>query len=117
MSWDVEMIHPETREIATLPVSHEDGGTYVLGGNKEAHLNITYNYSRLFKLHLCLEGLSYLDQKKGEEVIVILTRAVGLLGVKTDPDYWKPTLGNAGHTLNILLQWARWFPEYIFRVR
>jgi len=30
--------------------------------------------------------------------------------------YWKPTPGNAGYDLNILLQWARQHPEGIFEV-
>jgi len=116
MSFDVELVHAETEAIAILPVSHDDGGTIVKGGSNEAYLNITYNYSQLFKIALHPEGLRHLNRKTARDVILPLSIAVEKLGIDTDPDYWKATPGNAGHALNILLRWARWFPDHVFIV-
>lgn len=116
MSYDVELINPETEEIAILPVAHDDGGTHVQGGSNDAYLNITYNYSKLFKI-FHPEGIRYLDGKTGDECILMLSRGVDALGVDQDEDYWKATPGNAGHALNVLLRWAKWFPNYVFKVR
>ena len=45
-----------------------------------------------------------------------IDEAVKKLGTTQDSDYWKPTPGNAGHALNILLTWAVDNPDAIFRV-
>jgi hypothetical protein len=116
MSWDIELVHPKTKEVAILPSSHDDGGTIVLGGTNHATLNITYNYSSLFRSHLHPDGLQWIDGKTGSEAILLLSKAVNTLGVKQDLDYWKATQGNAGYALNILLRWARWFPDHTFCV-
>jgi len=87
------------------------------------------------------DGLSWLYGKRAKDTIERLEKAVELLstdqyvrtvdncnkcGFRTgvgkglaDPysdenrrgDYWAPTPGNAGYALNILLGWAREFPE------
>jgi len=100
------------------PVSvdcHMEGGTYACGGMDTAELNITYNYSRHFTKVL-LNGLKSLDGKHAKDVIKKLKKAVKKLGTTQDSDYWKPTAGNAGFALNILLTWAIDNPDAIFRV-
>lgn len=42
--------------------------------------------------------------------------AVNTLGTVRDNDYWKPTPGNAGYALAILLKWAGQYPEARFKV-
>jgi hypothetical protein len=115
MSYEVTMVDPKTEETAQLPVAHADGGTYVEGGSNDASLNVTYNYSELFRI-FHPEGLWWLNGKTGDESILLLNKGIEALGIEQDPDYWKATPGNAGHVLNILLRWAKWFPNHVFHV-
>lgn len=94
-----------------------EGGTLPIGGTTDAELNITYNYSELCYRYLDKEqGLRWLHQKRAKDCIEKLENAVEELGTKQDKDYWKPTPGNAGYALNILLGWARQYPEAKFEV-
>ena len=52
-----------------------------MGGTSECHLNITYNYSTLYRLTLDNhEGLRWLHGKTGKDTIGRLENAVELLG-------------------------------------
>jgi hypothetical protein len=103
---------------------HAEGGTYAIGGTSEAEVSITYNYGKHIReawpedpdpeASNVLGRM--LDGKRAGDVIKTLERAVGQLGTDTDDDYWKPTPGNAGHMLNVLLGWARQHPEAVFKV-
>jgi hypothetical protein len=97
---------------------HSEGGTYALDGTTEATLNVTYNYCQWFQdawNHASgkFDGQGdgwlgkMLGEKKAKEVIDSLERAVAFLGTEQDDDYWKPTPGNAGYALNIILGWCR----------
>lgn len=114
MSWDVSL----TKNKKLVKVEHfTAGGTYPIGGTDEAELNITYNYSELYYRYLDKEnGLQWLHQRKAEDCIEKLEKAVKELGTEQDEDYWKATNGNAGYALNILLKWARKHPEAKFEV-
>jgi len=128
MSWDVDLIDPETEEPVRLPTKHSEGGTHVLGGATSAELNVTYNYSRLFsavspstvsdvdgrRVWLCFQ--EWLNGKDAGSTITELQDAVNILGTTQDSDYWRVTAGNAGYALNILLSWARMYPEAIWSV-
>jgi len=95
--------------------SHEEGGTYVLGGTTEAALNVTYNYGPLYYKYLDKEkGIRWLYGKTGERTRLQLATAVAQLGTVKDPDYWAPTPGNAGYALSILLEWARLHPDAVW---
>ena len=114
MSYDVDL---EDDDGICEIEPHEEGGTYVLGGTTDASLNITYNYSKYFYEFLDTEkGLRGLDGKKAQDVISKLENAVKGLGTEKDADYWKATPGNAGHSLSILLQWAKQHPNATFKV-
>lgn len=94
-----------------------EGGNYPIGGQKEAELNITYNYSGSYYQYLdSEESLRWLHQKKAKDCTERLENAVKELGTKQNEDYWKPTKGNAGYALNILLKWAKEYPEAKFQV-
>lgn len=94
---------------------HEEGGTYVMGGNDSAELNVTYNYSKF--IHPFIEGgLHGLHGMIASESIPLLEQAVDCLGTDRDRDYWLATPGNAGHALNVLLSWARLWPDGIWEV-
>jgi hypothetical protein len=86
-----------------------DGGTYPLGGETEAVLNVTYNYTAHFNFRS-------LNQQRAADTIPALEQAVHKLGINRDDDYWKPTEGNVGYTLNRLLSWAKLYPTGIWIV-
>ena len=121
MSYDIMLCVPgtehngdeETDESYPVAVSvdrHREGGTYCIGGTTDADLNVTYNYGRFFPWRS-------LHDKTGAETEPILRAACAELGTEIDPDYWKPTPGNAGYALSILLGWAERYPEGVWRVR
>lgn len=93
----------------------EEGGTYVLGGNDRAELNVTYNYSSWYYKYLSpKKGIRWLYGKQAKNCIKRLEEAVKKLGTKRSDNYWKVTKGNAGYALNILLHWAKQYPEAVF---
>ncbi len=99
----------------TVP-AHTEGGTYVLGGSGRADLNVTYNYGKFFYDVIDSElGIRWLYGKTGAETSERLADAVAILGTEQDDDYWASTPGNAGHALNVLLEWARLYPEAVWR--
>jgi hypothetical protein len=112
MSYDV---HLESAGNICMVPSHNEGGTYVMGGTNLAMLNITHNYSEVYRLFNF--GITDLDGKKARDVEPLLQKLVTKLGVKKyGKDYWAPTPGNAGYALSILLQWAILYPEATFTV-
>lgn len=113
MSWDVTLEDENGKPLKVKP--HTEGGTYVMGGTDDAELNVTWNYGKY--LGFGEENtFIYLDGKKASDVIDMLQSAVDKLGTDKDKDYWAVTPGNAGHTLNILLTWAKQHPNGIFRI-
>ena len=49
MSYDIELKDPVTKRVIELDAVHMmTGGTYAMGGTREAWLNVTYNYSRWY---------------------------------------------------------------------
>lgn len=107
---------PEPCYPAVEVTSFEDGGTYVLGGSNEASLNVTYNYSPLY-WKVWGGGLKEtLDGKRAGDVIAALETGAEKLGTERYRDYWAPTDGNAGAALATLLNWARQYPDAVFRV-
>jgi len=112
MSYDLGLyINSEPVEVSLF----KEGGTYVLGGSDRAELNVTYNYGHWY--YKCLsprKGLRWLYGKKAKDCIKRLEKAVKALGTKRNNDYWKDTKGNAGYALNILLKWAKQYPNAVF---
>jgi hypothetical protein len=115
MSWDIYL---KDEEGETVPVTlFKEGGTYPIGGENKAILNVTYNYSQEFIRALDEDkGIRCLDGKKAKDTVEDLDLAVELLGIERDVDYWKDTEGNAGYALSILLQWAKDNPEAVWEV-
>lgn len=111
MSYDVSLAKDgKPVEVA----SHEEGGTYCLGGRPEASLNITYNYSKHFDALDSVDGLRWLYGKKASETLDRLAHAIATLGTERDSDYWKGTAGNSGYALSILYRWAKQHPDAIW---
>lgn len=115
MSWDVELT-----DLDSIPLevpSHQEGGTFALGGTETAELNITYNYSPFYYKHIDKkQGLRWLDKKRAIDTVECLKKAIKALGTVKNSDYWNDTPGNAGYALNILLSWARIHPEGIWNI-
>lgn len=118
MSYDIGLKDPTTGEVVEV-ARHEEGGTYAVGGCTDASLNITYNYSGLFRFFVDQEeGIRWLYGKTGEEVVPRLQSAIESLEkidkAPWERDYWAPTSGNACHALKILLAWAEQHPTAVF---
>jgi hypothetical protein len=115
MSHDVSLLDENGKPV--IVENHSEGGTYVVGGTTEACLNITYNYGSFYYEFLDKEkGLEWLDDKKASETISQLKHAIQELGTTRDSNYWSSTSGNAGYALNILLSWAKQYPNAIWEV-
>ena len=115
MSYDIRLVHPVTKETLTLDSAHfMRGGTYSLFGEREAHLNVTYNYAPHYYRVFGQEGVRALYGKSGAETIPLLEAAIDQLGDDVDDDYWKPTEGNAKAALFQLLALARMRPDGIW---
>lgn len=118
MSYDIYVKHRKDGTTVSLREKHQlRGGTYAVGGETEAHLNITYNYAKWFyklwpsgdgkaadaKTATPFEqmyannagGIRSLYGKPLDEVIAELGRAISKLKGDRDQDYWKKTEGNA----------------------
>lgn len=115
MSWNVYLT--DSRDGLCKVDTHEEGGTYALGGTDRAELNITYNYSPWYRCYLHPDsGLAWLDGKQASAVADVLRNAIAKLGTKRSRDYWACTKGNAGYALSILLRWAEQHPGAYFEV-
>jgi hypothetical protein len=115
MSYDIELVDPVTREVLHLDAPHHmRGGTYPLGGESRARINVTYNYSRHYTRVLGEKGIRSIYGLSGAESIQVLREAAEKLGDDVDDDYWKPTEGNAKRALLQLLALARMRPDGVW---
>lgn len=101
----------------TVIVEHfEDGGTLRIGGTDEAELNVTYNYGGEFRKALGRGFRETLNGERAGDVLALLEKGVEILGTERSSDYWESTPGNAGAVLQRLAEWARQYPDAVFRV-
>lgn len=116
MSYDIELCDPVTKQVLhTEQKHHMAGGTYASGGTTELHLNVTYNYGRCYYPIMGEKGIRTIYGKTGAESIPILQDAISKLGDDVDPDYWKPTEGNAKRALCQLLAMAQMRPDGVWQ--
>jgi hypothetical protein len=116
MSYDIKLCDPVTGNTLHADSPHHmRGGTYCLGGTTELWINITYNYSPHFWRVMGENGIRSLYGKTGAEVIPLLEEAIVQLGDDVDPDYWKPTEGNAKQALCALKAMAQSRPDGVFQ--
>jgi hypothetical protein len=90
------------------------GGTYAVGGEQRAHLNVTYNYAKHYYRVLGEKGIRTIYDLSGAESIPLLKDAISKLGDDVDPDYWASTEGNAKVALQQLLALAQMRPDGIW---
>lgn len=133
MSYDISLNDPATGEALELDAPHHmRGGTYAVGGTNEAYLNVTWNYARHYyrvfepaPLRAGVDPYHAKDEGKvggiraiygltGAESILVLQRAIGLLGDDVHRDYWEPTEGNAKRALTQLLALAQMRPDGVW---
>lgn len=96
MSYDIEIIDPNTRERIEFDEPLDiRGGTYQLGGTTTAWLNITYNYSPFFCDIFGENGIRTIYGMNVRESMPLLLDA--MLNLKGNPAecYWDATEGNA----------------------
>lgn len=116
MSYDIDLVHPVTKEVLRIDQKHDmRGGTYCVGGTDECHLNVTYNYAKHF-IRVIPEGIRSLYGKSGAESLPILDAAIAKLGDDVDDDYWKATEGNAKAALLQLRALALLRPDGVWAV-
>jgi len=89
----------------------------MLGGTREATMDITYNYSPFYyKTINEKNGLRHLHGMKASRAIPILKQAIRILGTTPSYNYWTSDAGNAGKALATLLTWAEQHPNAIIEV-
>jgi hypothetical protein len=86
-------------EVLELPDGHTEGGTYAIGGSNKAEMDVTYNYSEIFRIGN-LDGLTVND------AIPILAHKVAEYGVLPTDDYWAVDKRNIGHLCYVVLLWC-----------
>ena len=115
MSYDIYLNDPITKETICFDESHQfAGGTYELGGTREAWLNITYNYSKHYYRVFGEKGIRTLYGLTGKKAIPLLKDAINKLKADVSNDYWEATEGNARKALEGLLVFASLRSDGIF---
>lgn len=115
MSYDIFLREPVTNQVIEFDnVNHIKGGTYCIGGTKEAWLNITYNYAEHYHKTIGNIGIRTIYGMTGAESIPILKKAIKQLGNHVSRDYWEATEGNAKTALYGLLAFAQIRPDGIW---
>ena len=135
MSYDISLVDPVSKETLLLDTPHQiKGGTYAIGGTKEAALNVTYNYSRWYQMDGVFPkrewgGIRSIYGMTGAESIAVLKQAIATLE-NSDTEltaeeragyerlgatgYWLPTKANAIRPLYGLLAFAQMRPDGIW---
>lgn len=115
MSYDIYLRDPVSR--ATLQAESPHlirGGTYAAGGDREMHLNVTWNYAPILYRVLGEDGIRSLYNKTGAETIPLLKEAIEKLGDDVSADYWQATEGNVKQALCGLLAFAQLRPDGVW---
>lgn len=92
---------------------HMRGGTYAVGGEQRAHINITYNYAKHYSA-VGPNGIRSIYGLTGAASIPVLQGAIAQLGDEVSQDYWEATEGNAKRALYQLLALAQMRPDGVW---
>lgn len=115
MSYDIDLRDPVTRDVLLLDDPHDmRGGTYAMGGTREAHLNVTYNYAEHYKRVLGEKGIRTIYGMTGAESIPVLEAAASRLADDATGNYWDATDGNAKRALLKLVALAKLRPDGVW---
>lgn len=142
MSYDIHLEDPVTSEVIKFDTPHVmRGGTYAVGGTREAWLNITYNYAQwyykdgVFPAYEDDEygngrsGIRSIYGLSGADSIPVLEHAIKTLEAMDEDlseeeikkyesrnagGYWTPTRKNAIKPLYQLLAMAKMRPDAVW---
>lgn len=115
MSYDINLCDPVTHDVLLLDDPHDmRGGTYAMGGTREAHLNVTYNYAEHYKRVLGEKGIRTIYGMTGAESIPVLEAAASRLADDATGNYWDATDGNAKRALLKLVALAKLRPDGVW---
>ena len=115
MSYDISLTDPITGETLLLEAPHHmRGGTYCVGGESRATLNVTYNYSSYLREVLWPRGIRTIYGMTGAASLPMLRDAAAKLGDDVDDNYWKPTQGNVKRALLQLAALAEMRPDGVW---
>lgn len=119
MSYSIYLCDAVTGNVLHSDTKHQiKGGTYAVGGTDELWIDVTTNYYKIFCMPEVFGsvGIHFLNNKMAADTIKPLEKAIQNLKDDTDPDYWKPTEGNAKSALISLLALAKLRPDGIWSV-
>ena len=117
MSWNVELYDPATSNIVSVPPHKEGDIIDALGGTPMANMSVTWNYRPFYYESLDpTEGFRWLNGKTAADTVTRLENAIAKLGTLCHSNYWAATPGNAGHTIAVLLGWAKQHPTAMWKV-
>ena len=115
MSYDIYLNDPVTKEKIQLESPHHmRGGTYCLGGDPEAHVNMTYNYSGIICGLLGEKSIRSIYGLSGAASLPTLRDAVSKLKDDVSTNYWEATEGNVKRSLMQLIALAEMHPDGIW---
>lgn len=139
MSYDISLKDRVTGDTILLETEHfMRGGTYAIGGTREAWLNVTWNYARWYYKDGVFpvkdgeersEGIRSIYGLSGAESIPVLKSAISALEKMTEDltaeeiaehekdgasGYWLPTRENAIKPLYSLLALAQMRPDGVW---
>lgn len=115
MSYDINLCDPVTHDVLELDDPHYmRGGTYAMGGTRECHLNVTYNYASCYKRVLGDKGIRTIYGMTGAESIPVLEAAAERLADDATGNYWDATDGNAKRALLQLVALAKLRPDGVW---
>lgn len=115
MGYDIELREPVGKNLIEFETEHYmRGGTYAVGGTREAWLNVTYNYAKHYSRVFGEKGIRTIYGMTGAESIPVIKAAMAQLKDDVSEDYWEPTEGNAKKALAQLLAFAQMRPDGIW---
>ena len=115
MGYSISLIDPASGSTRKLDAPHYmRGSTYAIGGTTDAALDVTYNYSPIFRRTFGDRGIRAIYGMTGAASIPVLDAAIAKLGGDVDADYWKATEGNARQALKHLRELARMCPDGVW---
>lgn len=118
MGYRIYLADPVTGKTLDAGYNHHmTGATYVVGGTSELWLSITYNYAKFYYRPDVFgeSGIRTIYGMSGIDSIPVLQKAISALKDDADPDYWKPTEGNAKKALYSLLAMAKIRPDGVWK--
>lgn len=114
-------LHRADGEMATYAGESVRGGTYALmsSANEGPHdcwLNVTYNYSEVYRALLGDRYPGMVEFFNGKTVAEVLPLLRELVSRAPDArpfksDYWAPTIGNALAPIKTFIAWSEHYPD------